>query len=109
MSDNFEDELKRALRPIEPDAGFTDRVVAKVTASAKRPKPSVPVRLRWLPAAAAASAVLAIASYAWHAHQVREGEEARRQLLEALHVTGEKLDFVYQNVKKEPQPDDSGV
>jgi|SRR5215831_5252419 len=113
MNDEFENELKRALRPVEPDAGFADRVTAHIRDSAGRGdriRPTVRLRFRWLPVALAASMALGIVTYEWHAHRVREGIEARRQLIEALRVTQEKLDFVYQTVKQEAHSnDDSGV
>jgi hypothetical protein len=36
----------------------------------------------------------------------QEGLEARRQLLEALQLTGEKLDLAYQAVNREEPPTD---
>jgi hypothetical protein len=42
----------------------------------------------------------------------QEGLEARRQLLEALQLTGEKLDLAYQAVNREAPPpadDESGA
>jgi hypothetical protein len=39
-----------------------------------------------------------IGIHEWQAHREREGLEARAQLLDALRVTGEKLDIAYRTV-----------
>jgi sensor domain CHASE-containing protein len=59
---------------------------------------SVGVRpARWLPVALAASLILTVVVI--HEHRKREqGLQARQQLIEALRVTGEKLDLAYRAV-----------
>ena len=113
MSDEIEDKLRRALRPVDPDEGFADRVMARV-----RTEPAVPSRwrqnrLRNIGAALAASAVLgAVLIHTWQNQRERRGLEARQQLIEALRVTGEKLDIAYRGVNGESQPappDDAGA
>jgi hypothetical protein len=44
--------------------------------------------------------VLLIA-YQWHAERERSGLEARRQLMEALQLTREKLDLAYQVINRQ--------
>ena len=103
MNDEIEDQLRRALRPVDPKEGFADRVMARVR---KR-------RFVNFGAAFAASVVLAVVLvHAWQIQRERRGLEARQQLIEALRVTGEKLDIVYRGVNGEPQPappDDAGA
>jgi hypothetical protein len=71
---------------------------------------SSPARARALPVALAASALLGtVLIYGWHVDRERRGLEARRQLIQALHITGEKLDVAYRGVMREPsQPAPSG-
>ncbi|MEJ0034660.1 MAG: hypothetical protein WDO68_01020 [Gammaproteobacteria bacterium] len=114
MNTPLDDELRKALRPVDPDEGFAERVMRRIDST---PAP-LQRRPRWFPAlpvALAASALLGtILIYAWHAEreQQRQGLEARRQLIEALHITGEKLDLAYRGVNGEtrpPAPDDTGA
>lgn len=96
MSDELEDRLRKALRPVDPEEGFAERVMARIEPV------SVSKRGRrvWLPAALAASALLGVVL--WQADRERRGLEARRQLIEALHITGEKLDVAYRGVRRDP-------
>jgi hypothetical protein len=102
MSENLEQQLREALRPVDPDDGFDARVMSRIQIERTR---AHGMRHRWLAAALAAS--IAIAAVIFHAQQSqreREGLEARKQLLEALRVTGEKLDIAYHAVNREPPP-----
>jgi hypothetical protein len=55
-----------------------------------------------LSGAIAASIVLGfLITHEWQARRERQGLEARSQLLEALRVTGEKLDLAYRVVNDE--------
>jgi hypothetical protein len=98
MTDDLDDELRRALRPVAPREGFTDRVMARL-AAAQPPK----ARVRWrIPAAFAAAVLLGLGIYA-RVEQQRQniaGLEARRQVIEALRLTDQKLDLAYQTVKE---------
>ena len=69
-----------------------------------------PRRRSWqVPAALAASLILGvIVVHAWQVQRERQGLQARQQLMEALRVTGEKLDLVYRGVNDEAQPDAPG-
>jgi len=100
--ERFEDELKHALRRKEPPEGFTGRVLS---AAAARPAERThawtfreffrrPV-LRW--ACVAVALVAMVAGSRYHARQVAErakAERAKQELVLALKITGDKLQFV---------------
>jgi hypothetical protein len=119
MSTELEDQLRKALPRVDPQEGFAERVFARIdveraaaTARSRRWLPKVfhgvRARVSW-PAALAASALLvSVLMYGWHVDRERRGLEARRQLLQALHITGEKLDVAYRGVMRESPPAASG-
>ena len=89
------DELRDALRRVDPPAGFADRVIGKVrlksdtTGSASSRQ--APAIFRW---AIAATVVAALGGGAWYRTEERrraEGEEAKRQVLLSLNIAGNKL------------------
>jgi len=112
MNDHLEDELRRALRPADPGDDFTRKVMARVrsretTAPAPRTRASHQA-LRWLPAALAASLLMAIIvkherieERTTDERAIEDGLRARDQLLAALQVTSAKLDLAYQAVQNE--------
>jgi hypothetical protein len=111
MTDEFDEKLRAALRPVEPAEGFAARVMERV---AKDEAPVVvPIRkrapVRWFAGVGlAASVVLAVfVNHSISVQRDREGFEARRQLMEALRVTSQKLDVAYQAVNKDGA--DAGV
>jgi hypothetical protein len=102
---DLERQLRAALRPVDPGAGFVGGVMARV--AAERPHGAGASRWRatapWLSLAAAASVVLAL--LVAHQQQLRrteQGLEARRQLIQALRVTGDKLELVSRMVNEPP-------
>jgi hypothetical protein len=96
--EKLEKELRGALRHVDPGPGFASRVSARIDREQRQRW--LPVRYRWLPAALAASVVLClIAGYGWHWRREQQGLEARQQLIEALRLTGEKLDLAYRGVQ----------
>jgi hypothetical protein len=109
MSKDFENQLREALRPVEPDEGFEQRVMARIAREGSRRNGKVTRRISVALAASVAFAAV-IGTYQWQLRREQEGLEARKQLLEALRVTGEKLDLAYQAVNREAQPptDDRG-
>lgn len=103
-SARFEAELKLTLRPVDPPAGFADRVLARAHAASPVPaRISIfPVRAAgpWPPRTAWASSAVAAALLAGvllgqHA-QVRQrrqqAEFAQRQFEAGLRITGETLE-----------------
>ena len=94
MNDDLEDQLRNALRPVDPGERFTQAVLAGVASN--RTSQRRPAMFRWA-AAVGAVALGTLAIYGWQVRR-EQGLEARRQLLEALQVTGEKLDVAYRAV-----------
>ena len=103
MSKDFEQQLRDALRPVDPAEGFDERVMARMAGERQRTRSRT---TRWVSLAVAASMAFAaiLGTHQWQMHREQQGLEARRQLLEALRVTGEKLDLAYQAVNREVQP-----
>jgi hypothetical protein len=95
MSGDIESRLRAALRPVEPSDEFTRTLVARVTAD-RRPA-------WWLTASVAASLLVAagIQHHLQGAREREDGLEARRQVIEALRVTSQKLDLAYEAVKSQ--------
>lgn len=105
MSNELNDRLRAALRPVDPGERFTQGVLARIAGEPPR-APASPhravrrVELRWL--SGALLAILAtglLVAHQWRAQHAQQGEEARRQVMEALRVTSEKLDLAYRAVK----------
>lgn len=99
--DDLERTLRAALRPVDPEPGFTERVMSRIRGT-QRPRVSSSrgSKARWASLALAASVVLTVlAVHQWQLHRAeQEGLAARAQLLDALRVTGEKLDIAYRTV-----------
>lgn len=116
MSEDFDNTLRKALRPVDPGEDFTARVLARVAAEggaggASAVPPVRKGRRFVLPVALAASLILAVVSvHAWKVREKEEGLAARDQVMEALRVTSEKLDLAYQTVNSPaPADDESGA
>ena len=108
MSKDFERQLQDALRPVDPEEGFGQRVMARVAREPARARAKV---TRWAAALALAASVAfaaVLGTHQWQERREQQGLEARRQLLEALRLTGEKLDVAYQAVNRESPPPDDG-
>lgn len=109
---SFDDELRRAFERKEPPPGFADRVLARINHAHPAEEPRRPVRMssafavRWI-AAAAASAVLAIASSQYYASRQAAVEEAKlkEQLRVSLQIASEKLNDVERKVREHSQRD----
>ena len=98
---DLERRLRSALRAVDPGEGFTPRVMARIAAEpvhVLRAARVGPVA-SWLAFGLAASVVLAVLlAHEWQARRLEQGREARRQLIEALRVTDEKLNLAYRVV-----------
>jgi len=104
MSDDLEKQLREALRHVDPPPGFAARVSAR-TQSEQRHR-WLAARHRWVPATLAASVLLSLlVAYGWQLrHEREQGLAARQQLIEALRLTGEKLDLAYRGVQDASKP-----
>lgn len=108
MSEDLEQELRGALQAEDPPEDIADAVAARLRT--KRLGAAKRGRLWAWPASLAASALLvAGVQYQRHRMEVAAGLEARRQLLQALHVTNQKLDLALRAVQhqSQQQPDDA--
>ena len=124
MSNELNDRLRAALRPVDPGERFTRSVLARV-ASGPLSRPAVrdrnaveeipgrPNRAKWgifgAPWLAATALALCVAlglviAYEREARHAQAGLEARRQVMEALRLTSEKLDLAYRVVKDKDLP-----
>jgi hypothetical protein len=102
-SNELERRLRAALRPVNPREGFAAGVMARIAAEPARPapRPRSPAVVSWLAFGLAASVVLAVLlAHEWQVRRIEQGREARRQLIEALRVTNEKLDLAYRSVNQ---------
>jgi hypothetical protein len=121
MTEDFENQLRRHLRPVNAPEGFADRVMRALPADVK-PTPvsaaPTPRRSRFhqfaMPAALAASLLVAVLLGQQVAEQraqladlraEEKGMEASRELMQALRLTSEKLDIAYQAVQGPPPAD----
>src|SRR5882724_8232915 len=103
MSNDFDQQLRDALRPVDPDESFTRRVMSRIANEPTRSRR--PQRARWASVALAASVLLGIVIFhQWQLQREQHGIEARNQLIEALRVTGEKLDIAYRAINEDSHP-----
>lgn len=106
MSDRFEDELREALRRVEPPEGFSSRVLARVAREMSRP--CWRDRLRgWLAAprwrwAAVACGLALIGGVEYQREMDRraKAERAKEQMLLALEITAEQLHVAQRSVQR---------
>ncbi len=105
MSNELNDRLRAALRPVDPGESFTQGVLARIASEPPRePAPAhraVRMReLRWMSGVLLAVVATGfLVAHQWRAQHAQQGREARRQVMEALRVTSEKLDLAYRIVK----------
>ncbi len=114
MSNDIESRMRAALRPMEPSEEFSQKLRARLEQPVQPAPPGQPPRpgfaargLRplawWLSASLAASVILAV-GVQQHLQQQRlqqSGLEARREVLEALRMTSQKLNLAYETVKRQ--------
>lgn len=113
MSDDLEKQLQAALRHVDPPPGFAARVSGRI--HGKQHRRWLPLRYPLIPAALTASILILICvliASDWQQRRERQqGLAARQQLIEALRLTGEKLDLAYrgvQDVSKGTAPGNAG-
>lgn len=118
MTEELEKQLRAALRPVDAPEGFAERLMQRLPPANKEPvlvllprRAPAPSRRYGVPAALAASLVAAVLlgqQLADHrvqnqiAREQAEGLAAKRELLQALRVTSQKLDMAYEAVSNPP-------
>jgi hypothetical protein len=121
MSEDLESRLRAAFRPVAPSDEFTQNLIARVSEDVgsrsnargthrRKPKASA----WWLSASVAASLLIAagIQHHLQERGETQRGLEARRQVIEALRMTSQKLNLAYEAIKSQsssPADDKSGV
>ena len=118
MTEELESRLRAALRPVAPRHDFTEELIARVGADRHSPTEARGSgrRRRRAPAwwlAGLAASLLIVAGIQNHLQQAREragGLEARRQVIEALRLTSQKLDLAYETIKSQSSSlSDAGI
>jgi hypothetical protein len=96
--DPLEQELKAALRKIDPSPFFESKILAAANRQARQRKTNL--RMRWSMAILALA--LVIAGVFWqHQRAVEEaarGQQAKARLMLALRITSAKLDEIQEKV-----------
>ena len=93
---NLEDDLRRALRRESPAPGFASRVMQRIERDAK------PHRQWWRAVAASVTLTALVgagAAYQDHQRRIREGEQAKEQVMLALRIAGEKVRYAQTEVR----------
>ena len=108
MNEELESRLRAALRPVEPSDEFTRDLIARVAADQRSSSDARSARGRrprawWLSASMAASLLVAagIQHQLHERHERERGLEARREVIEALRVTSQKLNLAYEVIKNQ--------
>jgi hypothetical protein len=104
-TNEIDEQLKRALRRLEPPEGFADRVLARFQTQTSPTQRSIWTlwrmpSLRW--AAVAALVAVAVTGIGYQLHERQEEAEAmvaKQQVMLALRITGSKLRVAKQRVK----------
>ena len=86
---DFEQELRCALRREEPPSGFAARVMARTGTG------TAPRRANWLAAAIAACLLLSVGGLEYRQYQ---GRKAKQELLLALEIASGKLNIAQKKV-----------
>lgn len=92
---NLEHDLKRALRRQSPNPGLANRVLARIgeAPAAKRPA-------WWRAAAASVALATVLGGYVtYRAVEIRRGERAKEQVLLAMRIASEKVNYAQQEVR----------
>jgi hypothetical protein len=96
---DLEQDLRQALRPVDPTPEFTSKLLDTLATKRRATKSTGRPWLR--PMAMAASILLALGlSWGTYQHQQRERAfEAHAELLKALAITNRSLDHAYEAVQ----------
>jgi hypothetical protein len=110
MSNEIESRVSAALRPVAPRVDFSQDLLARVMTPQVQPRklrhPFLESRRSlawWFSASLAACLILAV-GIQQHLEQQRlrqSGLEARREVVEALRMTSQKLNLAYEAVKNQ--------
>lgn len=104
-TEDLERRLRSALAAVDPGEGFAPQVMARVAANpTQTAQPPQPARAATVAGYVAfglvASVIVAVLlAHEWQVRRFEQGREARRELIEALRVTDEKLSLAYRVVK----------
>ena len=101
--DRLEDALREALRRKQAPEGFAERVVARHAAPNWRQKLWLwfePPSLRWAGAAALTLVLAAGVQYTSEQRRRSQGEAAKEQVLTALRITADKLEYTRAKVRQ---------
>jgi hypothetical protein len=121
MSEDLESRLRAALTPVAPSDEFTQDLIARVTADKGTEADARGMRRRspkaspwWLSASMAASLLIAagVQHFLQERREAERGLEARREVIEALRMTSQKLNLAYEVIKSQsssPADDKPGV
>lgn len=106
---SIEDDLRAALAPRDPGPAFTHTVLARIDADRSAAPPAL-ARRRWqLPAAFAASLLVAVTGLGLlHAQRARQHREEAQQLQLALAITSQRLNQVQQLLHR-PRHEENGT
>ena len=103
----FDDELREALKRVDPPEGFTGRVLARV--AEERTKTTwferfrhsmLAPRMRWVGVAAVTLALVAGLQYQREVERRTRGEQAKEQVLLALKITAKQIQVAERGVRR---------
>ena len=100
---DLEKQLRDALRAVDPDAAFAQRVAAAIANPRSAASPA-PAARRWAMPAALAASLLVTVAVALHFQAQRESRrayEAHAQLMHALEITSSRLDDIHRNIEQQ--------
>ena len=103
----LDDELRSALRRAEPPAGFVERIMARLaTQPAPRARWAQVIqsffrmpKLRWAAVGAVTCLLLVVGFVQYRQRQRAQGEMAKEQLKQALHIASSKLNLARKRVQ----------
>jgi hypothetical protein len=109
MSKEIESRVSAALRPVAPRDDFSQDLLARVMAQPQPPTLRRPFSegrrsLAWWFSASLAACLILAVGIQQHLEQQRvrqSGLEARREVVEALRMTSQKLNLAYEAVKNQ--------